>query len=422
MAMTDEAARSGENSLLQMRPAAPDFCVERMGAGQLIRLAYQSANLEVIWDALMQAVEEGTATPGTAMDLSSLAQLMGKSEAGLAIQQDALDQHRLYRSGCPIRQPRLRVLAFAAALDLGGNTPVEFLIDPAEVDLYTVYLVPGLPLPDPLPLHDVAIVTIPDSSETRAALEEAGRLLAHWPRPVLNRPADIAGLDRDRLFETLDGLAGIDIPRTVRIDRERLAALRGGAEAVAVAGADFPLIVRPVGSHAGKGLERLDAASAVPAYLAGRPEAEFFLSRYVDYAGTDGAFRKYRIVFVDGRPYACHMAISEQWKIWYLNANMAQDAGKRAEEALFMSGFDEGFGRRHAGALAAIAARIGLDYFQIDCAETPAGDLLIFEADIAMVVHDMDPPEVFPYKLPQMRKVFAAFTAMLEKRARLAGP
>jgi hypothetical protein len=30
----------------------------------------------------------------------------------------------------------------------------------------------------------------------------------------------------------------------------------------------------------------------------------------------------------------------------------------------------------------------------------------------------MDPPNIFPYKAPQMRKVFAAFAAMLNRRAR----
>jgi len=28
----------------------------------------------------------------------------------------------------------------------------------------------------------------------------------------------------------------------------------------------------------------------------------------------------------------------------------------------------------------------------------------------------MDPPDVFPYKGPQMRKIFAAFVAMLARR------
>ena len=68
-----------------------------------------------------------------------------------------------------------------------------------------------------------------------------------------------------------------------------------------------------------------------------------------------------------------------------------------------------------------VARRVGLDYFAIDCAETTAGELLIFEADIAAIVHDMDPPEVYPYKGPQMNRIFAAFAAMIEARSRPAG-
>jgi len=66
-----------------------------------------------------------------------------------------------------------------------------------------------------------------------------------------------------------------------------------------------------------------------------------------------------------------------------------------------------------------MADRIGLDYFTIDCAENKDGDLLIFEADNTAVVHNMDSPEVFPYKPPQMRRIFEAFAAMLYGRARL---
>ena len=181
----------------------------------------------------------------------------------------------------------------------------------------------------------------------------------------------------------------------------------------------FPLIVRPRGSHAGVGLAktrrpRRDRTISRRA----RPEQEFFVSRFVDYANEDGLFRKYRLVFVDGRPYACHMAIADRWDIWYLNAGMSDSAPKRLEEETFMRTFDIGFARRHQTALAGMAERIGLDYFTIDCAENKRGELLIFEADNTAVVHNMDSPELFPYKPPQMREIFEAFAAMLYRRAR----
>jgi hypothetical protein len=97
---------------------------------------------------------------------------------------------------------------------------------------------------------------------------------------------------------------------------------------------------------------------------------------------------------------------------------MAFSDEKRAEEATFMRGFDEMFAVRHRHALAAMAERVGLDYFTVDCAVNKRGELLIFEADNTAVVHNMDSAEVFPYKAPQMNKIFDAFAAMLSRHAK----
>ena len=101
-----------------------------------------------------------------------------------------------------------------------------------------------------------------------------------------------------------------------------------------------------------------------------RTEQEFFVSRFVDYSSEDRTVSQVPVVFVEGRPYACHMAIADRWDIWYLNAGMSESAAKRLEEETFMRTFEIGFARRHRSALADMAARIGLDYFTIDCAET----------------------------------------------------
>jgi hypothetical protein len=205
------------------------------------------------------------------------------------------------------------------------------------------------------------------------------------------------------------------------VTRAQLADVAGSGLSFAdiAAELELPAIVRPRGSHAGVGLAKLDDRAAIDRYLAERNEQEFFVSRFVNYASEDGLFRKYRVVLVDGRPYACHMAIADRWDIWYLNAGMSDNAAKRLEEETFMRTFDFGFARRHQSALAGLADRIGLDYFTIDCAETKDGSLLIFEADNTAVVHNMDPPSVFPYKAPHMRKIFDAFAAMLYLRVRL---
>jgi len=68
-------------------------------------------------------------------------------------------------------------------------------------------------------------------------------------------------------------------------------------------------------------------------------------------------------------------------------------------------------------AFRALHQRLGLEYFAIDCAELADGSILLFEADVGMIVHDLDPPDLYPYKKPQMRKLFDAFEGLLRHRA-----
>ena len=404
------------------RPSlSPDESIwtDRQGLAVYTRLAFAGVSLKKHWDSLVADISDDARGAGLGMDLSAISQLMGDQPTGLAIQRDSLLYQRLYRSRTAGGKNKLRLLAIAAAMDIGGNTPVEFLLDGSDVELITLYVVPGLPLPGKIPDHDIAMVVAPDDARCRDAVGEMKDLLKNWPRPVLNLPQNILDLDRHKLCRKLSGIPGLEIPLTEVVSREWFSKLSQHPSILVerLSDGDFPLIVRPVGSHAGLGLRKLETADEIGVYLAERLEADFFISRFVDYSSADGLFRKYRILLIDGRAYACHMAIADQWKIWYLNADMLGNPANRGEEAAFMALFDEEFASRHGPALGLLADRLGLDYCTIDCAETKSGELLIFEADNTAIVHDMDPVDTFPYKAPQMRKVFDAFVRMLYRRA-----
>jgi hypothetical protein len=388
---------------------------ERIGFARLTKMAFEGGDLRPLRDQLVGRLANGTASAGEGLDLSLIAQLLGDKQAGMAIQAEVLAFHQLYRSPCASEKPKLRVLALAAAIDMGGNTPIEFLLENSGIELQTLYVVSGVDLPMPLPEHDVAIVIASDSEECIEALRKIDAMASRWPRPLLNPPRCVRHLDRDKLHGLLRGVSGLEIPATLSVTRAEISSMAQSGSDISALAAElkFPIIMRPRGTHAGVGLVRFDDAAAITRYLGERSEQTFFVSRFVDYGSVDGLFRKYRIVFIGGKPYACHMAIADRWDIWYLNAGMAFSAEKRGEEERFMRDFDQDFARRHHGALAAVASRVGLDYFTIDCAENKAGELLIFEADNTAVVHNMDSPEVFPYKPPQMRKIFDAFAAML---------
>src|SRR5580698_5683179 len=173
---------------------------ERIGFARLTTMAFDGADLRPLRDQLISKVVAGTAGAGEGLDLSLITQLLGDKQAGIAIQAEVLAFHQLFRSPCSVEKPKLRVLALAAAIDMGGNTPIEFLLEDSGIELLTLYVVAGMELPVPLPDHDVAIVIASDSEECREALGIIDAVATRWPRPLLNAPRLVCNLDRDKLF------------------------------------------------------------------------------------------------------------------------------------------------------------------------------------------------------------------------------
>lgn len=400
--------------------SAQDFTKENnqgqlIGLAVLMRMAYSGVDLAPLGEQLITRAQRNPNDANALMDLSTVLQLRGNRDIALVIQAQALEMQQLY---CPLTvggQAGVRLLAIMGPGDLMTNTPLEFLLEESDVALDLLYVASGLPLPPSLPDHDVLFVAIGESDRNLPLLKQIGDAIKSWPRPVFNLPDRIARMSRDDACALLKAAPGVFMPVTVRISRQTLERV-GRAElpiSSVLEDGEFPIIVRPVDSHAGQGLLKIDDGAAIADYLQSMPDREFYVARFVDYRESDGLFRKYRIVLIDGKPFVCHMAISSHWMVHYLNAGMAENAEKRAEEKRFMASFDEGFARRHEESLRAIYERAGLDYLGIDCSETGDGKLLIFEIDSSMIVHAIDPVDVFPYKQPQMRKVFSAFREML---------
>ncbi|MGB9170483.1 MAG: hypothetical protein WCC35_02715, partial [Bradyrhizobium sp.] len=145
---------------------------DRIGFARLTRMAFEGGDLRPLRDQLIGKLANGTANAGEGLDLALITQLLGDKQTGLALQAEVLTAHQLYRSPCSSERPKLRVLALAAAIDMGGNTPIEFLLENSGIELQTLYVVAGVDLPTPLPEHDVAIVIASDSEECVEALRK----------------------------------------------------------------------------------------------------------------------------------------------------------------------------------------------------------------------------------------------------------
>ena len=388
------------------------------GAAALAHRAFAGHTLADLLDFVVRPTATAAEQAALVLDASMAHQLHFSNEQAVALQRLALDHQRLFRvaDGFGVRSERpFRLLALVAPGDLMVNTPLDFITGHLDVQLDLLFVVPGHPLPSHVPDHDAAFFAVSESDP--ATLRRLEPLHAAWPRPVLNDPTAIARLSRDTVANGLAGLPGLCSPPVSRLTQDCLMPYRTSRSAAPPPASGFPVLIRPVGSHAGQNLEKLDSPSGLAAYLDANPADEFFVTQFVDYRGGDGMFRKLRVAVIGGRPFLCHMAASDHWMVHYLNAGMAESESRRAEEARAMAEFDAGFAARHEEAFAALSRWMGLDYFQIDCAETPDGRLLVFEVDVAAIIHLMDPPDLFPYKPAQMRRVFAAFDAMLRRHA-----
>jgi hypothetical protein len=130
------------------------------------------------------------------------------------------------------------------------------------------------------------------------------------------------------------------------------------------------------------------------AFLAQRPDTDHYLIEYVDYRSADGHFRKYRFIFVDGQVLPYHLAIGNDWKVHHVSTDMVNQAWMQAEEEAFLQDPSRVFNSGHYESLRAIQQRIGLEYFGIDCGLDRTGNLVVFEVNASMLVHERN--EDFP--------------------------
>ena len=393
----------------------------------LMRMELAGVDLYKVGPQLEARVRRNPADANALLDLSTLMFLLmepAQREMAFSLQARALALQQVYRLPAAGPRPAMRLLAIYGPGDMTANTPLDCLLEGSDVETTLLYVTPERPLPYGLPEHDLVYVAMGESDRSLPLLGGLDSLAQLSGKAIVNPPSRIALLGRDTVAARLDGVAGLQMPATLRAPRGSLEEVAANRRAVAslLPGANFPLIIRPVGSHGGKDLERLEDAPSLARYLATAPDAEFYISPFIDYRSRDGMYRKVRVALIEGRPYACHLAISQNWMVHYANAGMFDSAEKRAEEELFFREFEQVFVRRHEAALREINEALGLDYVGIDCGETPEGELLVFEADTAMIVHAVDPVEVFPYKPAQMRKVFDAFRALLSHAAERVVP
>ena len=361
--------------------------------------------LERLPDALasyQNAVKRNSNLAAAHLGIYEVGQLLGQIPLALEHQAAALAISRVVSIPAQQHPPKRTILRLCAPGTWQTNAPTEFIVDPLTTTVHSYYLAASGPTPS-LPVYDVVYNAIAEGEDVLVFLQRADAFVLAQSQPVLNPPERVIRMTRTWGAATFGAIPDVIAPTTARVTRAELARVNLA----------FPWIVRPLASHAGHGLERVDDAAGVTAYLTRNPEPAFYVGKFVDYASADGYYRKYRVIFIAGVPYAYHLAISRKWMIHYYNAEMAEQQWMRDEEGRFLADLSSVFNGPRMDALHAIAAAVDIDYFGIDCGIAPDGRVLVFEADAAMLVHCNDPIEVYPYKHEYIPRVIAAFDALV---------
>jgi len=297
-----------------------------------------------------------------------------------------------------------------------ANTPPEFLFGQARYDRYFFPLLPdAAPDFDLLRRHgDIVVNLISDVDQGHAMLAAAADVVDRLGKRTINHPRRVLCTGRDAVAKLLAGIPLCRVPEAARVTREALAA-PGAAALLDRSGFAFPLLLRVAGSHGGDAFEKIETGADVAKFLSEHSAEEFYVTAYVDYRSGDGQFRKYRFVFAGEEILPYHLAIGDGWKVHHYTTEMDRHAWMQDEEKAFLENPARVFSPGHYAALAAIRAAIGLEFFGIDCSLDRDGNIVVFEVNASMLIHDDNVD--FPYKTPHCMRIKEAFDAMLTRAA-----
>jgi tetratricopeptide (TPR) repeat protein len=379
---------------------------------QLGKTYFELNELESALQCFEQAIVLDPGDSESIYWIGGIRQRMGETAAAEAAYARAAQIQPVIRRSAAKSAADFRVLALFAPF--AGNIPTEYLFKDTAYDTDTFALFAASEYDAKRLGQGVQVVVnlISDADQGSAVLPLAADFVDRLGKPTVNEPRKIQRTTRDAVADLLEGIPGCRVPKVLRQNADAVffaAPPRNGLSL------PCPILVRPVGTHGGDDFERIEDPVELAAHLAQRPDTDRYLIEYIDYRSSDGYFRKYRFLFVDGQILPYHLAIGNGWKLHHDSTDMADHPWMQQEEEAFLNNPATVFNSGHYRALRVIRQRIGLEFFGIDCGLDRLGNLVVFEVNASMLVHDRN--EEFPYKAPFVRRVKLAFDAMLRKFA-----
>ena len=229
------------------------------------------------------------------------------------------------------------------------------------------------------------------------ALKRAVAFCDQQQCPVFNHPRAVQLTRRDHIYDRLNHIEGLIIPKTIHFTATSPTDVKN---ALRKNNLTYPVIFRKTGDHGGISTTLLKNTSQIinvmhPYALDG---SAFYATEFSDFASKDGNYRKYRIAVVEGRPYLRHMIISDNWLIHSSSReHMKNNPPLQEEEAKQLVEFDETLRSKVIDAVDEITSILQLDYYGIDCSIDAAGNMLAFEINPNMniLINNQQTPNIW---------------------------
>ena len=275
---------------------------------------------------------------------------------------------------------------------VSGSANVKSFIQGDEIASYTVTLDTDLKQQiSTKPNIHAVFNQISDADSHKITLAKAENIYNTFgdKLPFFNSPANIMKTTRDNIYQLLQGIDKLHVPKTVRIQPKSPSDIYNVIEEEDF---KFPVIFRQAGDHGGKSTllikDKTDSFNAFA--LDGR---DYYLTQFVDYADEDGIYVKYRLIIIDGEVFIRHAIFGKKWMM---------HAGSQLEEKE-SNRYKRPIARRFLSKIKPVIQpiiteihhRLGLDYFGIDCHIDDEMNLLIFEINTNMNILMLDKNNVF---------------------------
>ncbi|HLF32063.1 MAG TPA: hypothetical protein VI566_13680 [Xanthomonadales bacterium] len=252
---------------------------------------------------------------------------------------------------------------------------------------------------------------IANADTHRGALERCAELCAQVDAPVINRPESVLGTTRERVSALLQGIPGVTMPKTVRFNPGSPDEVfrRAASENFA-----FPFMVRMAGDHGGTSTLRVNNRGDYPAlHVYPFDGRDFYLTEFVDCRDDSGMYHRQRLILIDGEPVLRGSLYDENWMVHGASRRFMMQRESWEQDRVRSKTLETEVIPQLKPALAEITNRLQLDIYGIDCSLSPAGEMLIFEANPSMDFLTNEHPQMNA----RMEMIKGRILAMLERHS-----